>query len=94
MVQPVEEPEPLTSIIFTKKAKKEAQETSIIKALQQSVQGRKDKSRAFVYELHSWQKEGYIDAHYNAKIMYDELEKLMPIPFGYNAFRKHYYIDF
>ena len=67
--------------------------SSILHALQNSVQGRRDKTRAFVDELHSWQDEQYIDAHYNAKVMYDELEKIMPLPFGYNAFRKHYNND-
>ena len=78
------------SIIFTKKAKKEGKETSILQALQTSVNGRKDKTRAFVDELHSWQKEGYVDAHYNAQVMYDELDKIMPLPFGYEVFKKHY----
>ncbi len=78
------------SIIFTKKAKKEAKQAAVIEALKKSVQGRKDKTRAFVDELHSWQNDGYVDAHYNAKIMFDELEKIMPLSFGYNAFRKHY----
>ena len=82
--------EPIDSIIFTKKAKKEAKQAAIIEALKKSVQGRKDKTRAFVDELHSWQNDGYVDAHYNAKIMFDELEKIMPLSFGYNAFRKHY----
>lgn len=82
--------EQIDSIIFTKKAKKEGKESEIIEALQKSVQGRKDKTRAFVDELHSWQNDGFVDAHYNAKVMYDELEKLMPLSFGYNAFRKHY----
>ena len=81
---------PISSIIFTKKAKKEAKQAAIIEALKKSVQGRKDKTRAFVDELHSWQNDGYVDAHYNAKIMFDELEKIMPLSFGYNAFRKHY----
>ena len=40
------------SIIFTKKAKKETKEATILQALQKSVQGRKDKTRAFVSELH------------------------------------------
>lgn len=85
-----DEPEPVDSIIFTKKAKKEGKEAVIIEALKNSVQGRKDKTRAFVDELHAWQKEQYIDAHYNAKVMYDELEKIIPISFSYNAFRKYY----
>ena len=88
--EPIDEPEPIDSIIFTKKAKKEAKETTIIAALRKSVQGRKDKTRAFVEELKSWQKEQYIDAHYNAKVMYDELEKITPLSFSYDSFRKYY----
>ena len=78
------------SIIFTKKAKAEHKEPYIIQALQKSVLGRKDKTRAFVQELHDWQKQAYVDAHYNARVMYDELEKLMPISFGYDVFRRIY----
>ena len=78
------------SIIFTKKARQEHKEPYIIQALQKSVQGRKDKTRAFVQELHDWQKQAYVDAHYNARVMYDELEKLMPISFGYDVFRRLY----
>ena len=78
------------SIIFTKKAKKEAKQTAIIEALKKSIDGRRDKTRAFVDELHSWQKDGYVDAHYNAKVMYDELAKLLPIAFGYDVFKRHY----
>lgn len=85
-----EKPEPIDSIIFTKKAKKEAKEAAIIEALQNSMQRRKDKTRAFVAELHSWQRDGYVDAHFNAQVMYDELEKILPIPFGYEVFKKHY----
>lgn len=89
-IRPIEEPKPLTSIIFTKKAKREAKETEILDALLKSIQGRRDKTRAFVDELHSWQKEGYIDAHFNAQVMYDELNKLTPLPFGYDAFKRLY----
>ena len=89
-IQPIEEPEPVDSIIFTKKAKKEGKETEIIAALQKSVQGRKDKTRAFVQELREWQQEDYIDAHYNARVMYDELVKLTPLTFGYEVFKKYY----
>ena len=78
------------SIIFTKKAKREAKIPAILDALKKSVERRKDKTRAFVDELHSWQKEGYVDAHYNAQVMYDELDKIMPLPFGYEVFKKHY----
>ena len=87
-ILPVEEP--IDSIIFTKKAKKEAKQAAIIEALKKSVQGRNDKTRAFVDELHSWQKEQYVDAHFNARVMFDELNKLMPIAFGYDTFRKYY----
>ena len=38
----------------------------------------------------SWQNDGYVDAHYNARVMYDELEKLTPLTFGYEAFKKYY----
>lgn len=85
-----EKSESINSIIFTKKAKKERKESTIFDALKKSVEGRKDKTRAFVEELHSWQDDGYIDAHYNAKVMYDELDKLIPITFGYEVFKKHY----
>ena len=91
-ITPIQEvkSDPIDSIIFTKKAKKEGKEVFILQALQKSVQGRKDKTRAFVQELHSWQKEEYIDAHYNARVMYDELEKLMPLSFGYDGFKRLY----
>ena len=78
------------SIIFTKKAQKENKIPFIIHALKNSVQGRRDKTRAFVQELQSWQKEEYIDAHYNAQVMYDELQKIIPLPFGYDAFKRLY----
>lgn len=78
------------SIIFTKKAKQEGKQQLIISTLQRSVNGRRDKTRAFVQELHEWQKEGYVDAHYNARVMYDELDKLMPISFGYDGFKRLY----
>lgn len=87
---PLDEPEPVDSIIFTKKAKKEGKEAAIIEALKNSTQDRRDKTRAFVDELHYWQNDGYIDAHYNAKVMYDELEKITPLTFGYETFKKYY----
>lgn len=90
-VTPEEEPAgTIESIIFTKKAKLEGKIPSIIEALKKSVQGRKDKTRAFVQELHEWQNDAYVDAHYNARVMYDELVKLMPISFGYEIFKKYY----
>ncbi len=78
------------SIIFTKKARQENKIPTIIEALRKSTIGRNDKTRAFVQELQSWQKEAYIDAHYNAQVMYDELAKIIPLPFGYEVFKKHY----
>ncbi len=89
-IMPLDEPEPVESIIFTKKAKKEAKEAFILQSLKKSVRGRKDKTHAFVQELQDWQKEGYVDAHYNARVMYDELEKLIPLAFGYEVFKKYY----
>ena len=78
------------SIIFTKKAKKEGKIPAIIDALQKSMQGRRDKSRALVEELAFWQKNEYVDAHYNAQVMYAEIAKIIPLPFGYEAFKQHY----
>ena len=89
-ITPSEQTGSVDSFIFTKKAKMEHKEPDIIKALQKSVQGRKDKTRAFVQELHEWQNQAYVDAQYNARVMYDELEKLMPISFGYDGFRRLY----
>ena len=89
-ITPSESAESIESIIFTKKAKKEGKETVILQALQKSVQGRKDKTRAFVQELQGWQKDEYVDAHYNARVMYDELDKLIPLSFGYEVFKKYY----
>ena len=83
-------PSSIDSFIFTKKAKNEGKIDTIIQSLQKSVQGRKDKTRAFVQKLHGWQDDGYVDAHYNARVMYDELERLIPIPFGYDVFRRLY----
>ena len=86
-----EENEPKTdSMIFTRKAKQESKVNEILQALQKSVVGRKDKTRAFVQELHVWQKDEYIDAHFNARVMYDELGNMLPLPFGYEVFKKHY----
>ena len=73
---------------LTKTAREKVNE--ILQALQKSVVGRKDKTRAFVQELHAWQKDEYIDAHFNARVMYDELGNMLPLPFGYEVFKKHY----
>ena len=89
-ITPVQTEASVDSIIFTKKAKVEHKESYIIAALQKSVQGRKDKTRAFVQELQEWQKNEYVDAHYNARVMYDELDKLIPLSFGYEVFKKYY----
>lgn len=78
------------SIIFTKKAHQEHKIPIIVQALQKSIIGRKDKTRALVQELQSWQKDNYIDPHYNAQVMYDELQKVLPLPFGYDAFKRLY----
>ena len=78
------------SIIFTKKAKQENKIPAIVQALQKSLVGRKDKTRALVKELQYWQKDDYIDPNYNAQVMYDELQKIMRLPFGYDAFKRLY----
>jgi hypothetical protein len=101
--QPVEDVQPLSSsvtsefnsdipdsIIFTKKARQENKIPAIVQALQKSIIDRKDKTRALVQELQYWQKDNYIDPHYNAQVMYDELQKILPLPFGYEVFKKHY----
>ena len=89
-IEPVQEAEPIDSIIFTKKAKKEGKIDLIIQALRKSMQDRRDKSRALAQEVQIWQKDEYIDAHYNARVMYDELAKLIPLSFGYEVFKKYY----
>ena len=78
------------SIIFTKKAHQEHKIPAIVQALQKSIIDRKDKTRALVQELQSWQKDNYIDPQYNAQVMYDELQKILPLPFGYDAFKRLY----
>ena len=78
------------SIIFTKKAKQENKIPAIVQALQKSLVGRNDKTRALVKELQYWQKDDYIDPNYNAQVMYDELQKIMRLPFGYDAFKRLY----
>ena len=83
-------PSSIDSIIFTKKAHQEHKIPAIVQALQKSIIGRKDKTRALVQELQSWQNDGYVDANYNAQVMFDELQKILPLPFGYEVFKKHY----
>ena len=81
---------PVSSCVFTKKAIQESKEADITLALQRSLSGRNDKARALVEEVRQWQKEGYIDPNYNARVMYDELNKIIPLPFQYDGFRKYY----
>lgn len=81
----------LSSCLFTEKTRKEQKETMITQALQQSYEGRYDRARALATELKRWQSEGYIDKHYNAKVVYAELNKLLTdIPIKYSCFRKYY----
>jgi hypothetical protein len=80
----------VSSILFTRKARQEQKEEEITMALQRSLSGRNDKARALVEELRQWQKEGYIDPNYNARVMYDELNKILTLPFSYPGFRKYY----
>ena len=79
------------SCIFTRKAREEQKITEIITSLQASMQGRKDKARALIDKVNYWQYDGYIDRNYNAQILYDELSKLLLIPFGAANFRKFYH---
>ena len=83
---PVEHP----SCLFTKKVQQEQKKDEIIQALQQSMTRRQDKARALVEEVQKWQKEGYIDSNYNARVMYDELNQILTLPFQYGGFRKYY----
>ena len=80
----------IPSCLFTKKAKQENRMEEIIQSLQSAMKGRSDKARALGEKVRSWQKDGYVDANYNAKVMYDELERLIPMPFQYPGFRKYY----
>ena len=79
------------SCIFTKKAKIEHKAMEIIASLRTSMQGRRDKARALIEKVRYWQDEGYIDRNYNAQILYDELTKLVPLPFSAANFRKFYH---
>lgn len=85
-------PEPVgqPSCLFSKKARQEQKKDEIIQALQQSMTGRQDKARALVEEVRQWQKEGYLDSNYNARVMYDELNRILTLPFQYGGFRKYY----
>ena len=84
------EPASVTSCLFTKKAIHEQKEEEITRALQASFSGRADKARALVTAVREWQRDGYIDSNYNARVMYDELGKIITMPFGYDGFRKYY----
>ena len=88
----VVEPEPMTkpSNLFTKKATREERIEAIVSALQQSMKRRQDKARALVQEVRQWQHDGYIDSNYNARVMYDELNQIITLPFQYGGFRKYY----
>jgi hypothetical protein len=76
--------------LFTKKTIREKKETEITLSLQRSMASRTDKARALVEEVRQCQKDGYIDANYNARVMYDELNKIITLPFQYDGFRKYY----
>ncbi len=84
------EPATVTSCVFTQKARQEQKEADITAALQRSLSGRNDKARALVEEVRQWQKDGYLDPNYNARVMYDELNKIITLPFTYPGFRKYY----
>ena len=50
-VKDVPTDEPVTSNLFTKKARQEKMEDEIVQALQRSLSGRQDKARALVEEV-------------------------------------------
>jgi hypothetical protein len=78
------------SCLFTKKVQQEQKKDEIIQALQHAMARRQDKARALVEEVRKWQKEGYLDSNYNARVMYDELNQILTLPFQYGGFRKYY----
>ena len=90
--EPAAEPqnEPVCSPLFMPKALKENKVEEIVQALQRSLSGRQDKARALVQAVRQWQREGYIDTNYNARVMYDELNRILTLPFRYDGFRKYY----
>ena len=77
------------SPLFTPKAIQEHKQTEIIIALQHSFADRHDKARALATELRRWRADGYIDMNYNATVIYNELAKLITIPFKTPGFRKY-----
>ena len=85
-------PEPVVrpSCLFSKKAQQEQKKEEIIQALQHSMNRRQDKARALVEEVRQWQRDGYLDSNYNARVMYDELNQILTLPFQYGGFRKYY----
>ena len=89
---PTEEPstEPICSPLFMRKALKENMVEEIVQSLQRSLSGRQDKARALVEAVRQWQRDGYIDPNYNARVMYDELNRILTLPFHYDGFRKYY----
>ena len=81
----------ISSCLFTEKAINEKKQSVIVHALQKSFEGRHDKARAIAEELKRWQKAGYMDAYYSAKMIHNELTKLIPdFPVTYAGFRKYY----
>lgn len=81
----------ISSCLFTAKARNEKKQFAITQALQESFEGRYGKARALADELKRWQRDGYIETNYNAKVVYDELNNLLTnIPVKYAGFRKYY----
>ena len=78
--------------IFTKKAIREGKVDEIKESLKNSMpSSRRDKARALVEEIRYWQAEGYVDKNYDASVYYDDINKITPLPFSYDGFRKYYY---
>lgn len=81
----------ISSCLFTAKARNEKKQFDIVHALQKSFVGRHDKGRAITEELKRWQEDGFLDTNYSAKLVHNELKKLIPdFPLELAGFRKYF----
>ena len=81
----------ISSCLFTAKARNEKKQYLIVQALQKSFLERHDKARALADELKRWQEDGFLDTNYSAKLVHNELKKLIPdFPLKLAGFRKYF----
>ena len=81
----------ISSCLFTAKARNEKKQFHIVMALQKSYEGRYDQGRAITEELKRWQEDGFLDTNYSAKLVHNELKKLIPdFPLKLAGFRKYF----